>query len=135
MNDKKIFYIAEYILELSIINIELLSFSPCARACSALLISKKIMKIKGNVNHIKLYYQYNEEENNKIQKKMIILLKKVINLNEKNAIYDKFEKPKYMEVSKFLVNICENKKNKNKQKATEQKTKEKEFERKKKKLI
>jgi cyclin B len=42
----KLFYLAQFILELSLENLEILEYSQCKRAMAALLLAKKIMKIK-----------------------------------------------------------------------------------------
>ena len=45
------------------------------------------------------------------KKKMIVLLKKVLNSKTKNSIYDKFDSSKYKCVSSFLSDMCQNKSN------------------------
>jgi cyclin B len=65
----KLFYLAQFILELSLENLEILEYSQCKRAMAALLLAKKIMKIKKSWNDAKLYYNYNENEIKNIQKK------------------------------------------------------------------
>ena len=110
----KLLYLAQFILELTLDNLDVLEYSQCLRALSALLISKKILQIKKSWNSLRLYYNYDETEIKKVQKKMIGLLNKVMKSKTKNAIYEKFESSKYKSVSSLLENLCtSNKKQRN----------------------
>ena len=136
--DLKIFYLAQFLLELGIESIEILSYSPCARAVSALFVAKKLMSIKGNYNSIKFYYDYDEVEINNIQKKFVAILKKIYEAKdkkEKSIVFEKFNRKQYMYVSNLVIEICDNnikkklknseQKEESKVKITEEKTKEK----------
>ena len=133
--DLKIFYLAELLLELGIESIEFLSHPPCARAVSALLVAKKLMNIKGNYNSIKFYYDYNEAEITNIQKKYVIILKRIYSSKDRSVVFEKFNNKKYMFVASLLINIFDSNKKKklknseqkeeSKIKITEEKTKEK----------
>ena len=103
-----LFYLAQFILELTLENLEILKFTQCKRAMAALLLAKKIMKIKKSWNDVKLFYNYNENEIKIIQKKMIILLNNVIKNKTKNAVFQKFESSRYKSVSSLLENMCHN---------------------------
>jgi cyclin B len=104
----KLFYLAQFILELSLENLEILEYSQCKRAMAALLLAKKIMKIKKSWNDVKLYYNYNENEIKNIQKKMIILLNNVMKSKNKNSVFEKFESSRYKSVSSILENMVQN---------------------------
>ena len=110
----KLLYLAQFILELSLDNIDILEYSQSKRALAALLIAKKILQIKKSWNDLRLFYDYEENEIKKVQKKMIVLLNKVIKSKTKNSIYEKFESSKYKSVSSLLDNMCStNKKQRN----------------------
>ena len=110
----KLLYLAQFILELSLDNIDILEYSQSKRALAALLIAKKILQIKKSWNDLRLFYDYDESEIKKVQKKMIVLLNKVIKSKTKNSIYEKFESSKYKSVSSLLDNMCStNKKQRN----------------------
>ena len=107
-------YLAQFILEISLDNIDILEYSQSKRALAALLIAKKILLIKKSWNNLRLFYNYDESEIKNVQKKMIVLLNKVIKSKTKNAIYEKFESSKYKSVSSLLDNLCNsNKKERN----------------------
>ena len=110
----KLLYLAQFILELSLENIDILEHSQSKRALAALLIAKKILQIKKSWNNLRLYYNYDDNEIKKVQKKMIVLLNKVMKSKSKNAIYEKFESSKYKSVSSLLDSLCtSNKKQRN----------------------
>jgi len=110
----KLLYLAQFILEISLDNIDILEYSQSKRALAALLIAKKILLIKKSWNNLRLFYNYDESEIKNVQKKMIMLLNKVIKSKTKNAIYEKFESSKYKSVSSLLDNLCNsNKKERN----------------------
>ena len=111
-----LFYLAQFILELSLENVDILAYSQSKRACAALFIAKKIMKITISWNDLKFNYYYNENEIKIIQKKMIILLNNVIKNKIKNAVFMKFATPRYKCVSVVFGDVWDNpsdKKNKN----------------------
>ena len=110
----KLLYLAQFILELSLENIDILEHSQSKRALAALLIAKKILQIKKSWNNLRFYYNYDDNEIKKVQKKMIVLLNKVMKSKSKNAIYEKFESSKYKSVSSLLDSLCtSNKKQRN----------------------
>ena len=102
----KLLYLAQFILEISLDNIDILEYSQSKRALAALLIAKKILQIKKSWNDLKFFYNHDESEIKNVQKKMIVLLNKVIKSKNKNAIYEKFESSKYKSVSSLLDNLC-----------------------------
>ena len=104
----QLFYLAQFILELSIENVDILEYSQSKRACAALFLAKKIMQINRSWNDLRFYYDYNENEIKTIQKKMIILLNNVIKNKTKNSVFEKFESSRYKSVSTFLDNMCHN---------------------------
>ena len=99
---------AQFILELSLENIEILEFSQSKRALASLLTAKKILQIKRSWNDLRIYYDYDENEIKKVQKKLIVLLNKVIKSKIKNGVFEKFESPRYKSVSSLLNNMCNN---------------------------
>ena len=110
----KLLYLAQFILELSLENLDILEHSQSQRALAALLIAKKILQIKKSWNNLRLFYNYDDNVIKKVQKKMIVLLNKVMKSKSKNAIYEKFESSKYKSVSSLLDNLCtSNKKQRN----------------------
>ena len=111
----KLLYLAQFILELSLENLEILEHSQCQRALSALLIAKKILQIKKSWNNLRLLYNYNETEIKKVQKKMIVLLNKVMKSKTKNAIFEKFESSRYKSVSSLLDSLCNSNKKQRKE--------------------
>jgi cyclin B len=104
----KLFFLAQFILELSLENIEILEFSQSKRALASLLTAKKILQIKRSWNDLRIYYDYDENEIKKVQKKLIVLLNKVIKSKIKNGVFEKFESPRYKSVSSLLNNMCNN---------------------------
>ena len=122
--NKKLFYLAQFILELSLENVEILEYSQIKRALASLLIAKKILQIKKSWNILRMYYDYDENEIKNVQKKLIILLNKVMKSKNNNAIFEKFQSLRYKSISSFLDNLInksqkkerknENKENNNK---------------------
>ena len=102
----KLLYLAQFILEISLDNLDILEYSQSERALAALLISKKILGIKITWNNLRMYYDYDENKIKTVQKKMIPLLNKVMKSKNKNAIFEKFESSKYKSVSSLLDNLC-----------------------------
>ena len=99
INNNKLFHLGHLILEISLLNIGIMSYSQSLLAIAALLIAKKCLQVKGGTNNIKLFYNYNEKEIKEIQKKIVLFLSKVIYSDKKNLIIEKFERNKYMRVS------------------------------------
>ena len=102
----KLLYLAQFILEISLDNLDILEYSQSERALAALLVSKKILGIKITWNNLRMYYDYDENKIKTVQKKMIPLLNKVMKSKNKNAIFEKFESSKYKSVSSLLDNLC-----------------------------
>ena len=102
----KLLYLAQFILEISLDNLDILQYSQSERALAALLVSKKILGIKITWNNLRMYYDYDENKIKTVQKKMIPLLNKVMKSKNKNAIFEKFESSKYKSVSSLLDNLC-----------------------------
>lgn len=99
INNKKLFHLGHLILEICLLNIEIMSYSQSLLAIGALLIAKKCLEIKGGINSIKFFYNYNENEIKEIQKKIVLFLSKVVYNDKTNLIMEKFERNKYMSVS------------------------------------
>ena len=110
----KLLYLAQFILEISLDNLDILVFSQSERALASLFIAKKILQIKKSWNDIRMYYDYDENKIKKVQKMLIPLLNKVMKSKNKNAIFEKFESSRYKSVSSLLDSMCSsNKKQKN----------------------
>ena len=107
-DNDKLLYLAQFILEVSLENIDILEFSQSKRALAALLLAKKIMKIKSSWNDLRFYYNYNDSEIKVIQKKLIILLNNVMKNKTKNSVFEKFESSRYRSVSSYLDSMCHN---------------------------
>ena len=110
-DNSKLFYISQFMLELSLENLDILQFSQSKRALSALLVAKKILQIKKSWNELRLYYDYDENEIKIVQKKMIELLKKALNSKTKNSIFEKFESSRYKSVASMLNDMCQKRSN------------------------
>lgn len=110
-NNSTLFYLSQFILEISIENFEILEFSPSLRALAALVLSKKLLKIHKSWNLLKLFLNKDEKDVRIVQKKMIKLLQKVINSKENNIIYQKFSSIKYNSVSLLIFNLYSNEEN------------------------
>ena len=102
----KLLYLAQFILEISLDNLDILEHSQSERALAALFLAKRILQIKKSWNNLRMYYDYDENIIKKVQKKMIPLLNKVMKLKNKNAIFEKFESSRYKSVSSLLDNLC-----------------------------
>ena len=109
--NSKLFYISQFMLELSLENLDILQFSQSKRALSALLVAKKILQIKKSWNELRLYYDYDEKEIKIVKKKMIELLKKALNSKTKNSIFEKFESSRYKSVASMLNDMCQKRSN------------------------
>ena len=107
-DNDKLLYLAQFILEVSLEDIDILEFSQSKRALAALLLAKKIMKIKSSWNDLRFYYNYNDSEIKVIQKKLIILLNNVMKNKTKNSVFEKFESSRYRSVSSYLDSMCHN---------------------------
>ena len=117
----KLLYLAQFILELSIENLDILKFSQTKRAFAALLLAKKIMQIKRSWSDLRLYYDYKKSEIINIQKKMIILLNNAMKNKGKNSLFEKFESSRYKNVSSLLENLYHTPNNKKKKNNTKRK--------------
>ena len=105
-NNMKLLYLAQFILEISLDNLDILVYSQCERALAALFIAKKILQVKKSWNILRMYYDYDENKIKKVQKMMIPLLNKVMKSKNKNAIFEKFDSSRYKYVSSLLDSLC-----------------------------
>ena len=102
-SNEKLFFIAQYILEITLGNLSVLSYPQSLRAISALLIAKKILKNEKSWNTLKLFFKYEENKIKKLKIDMAIALYN--NTLEKNAIYEKFNSEKFKNVSDLVSNL------------------------------
>lgn len=107
-NNLELLYLSQFILEISLENLEALKFSQSLRALASLDISKKLLKIKKNWNNIKLFYKYDERQIKIIQRTLIASLLKVIQNKENNEIFKKYSKPRYKSMALYVENLCRN---------------------------
>jgi hypothetical protein len=102
---QKIFYFAQYLLELSMLEYKMLEYVPSLKAASALYVSRKIFKIDGPspwTNSLEYHTNYKEKELINCTKDMCTILQLIPKISLK-ACYKKFSSMKYFEIS-TLVN-------------------------------
>jgi len=115
-NAAKCFYLAQYLLEISLLEYKMLSYPPSLRAASALYISRKILKIDGPgswTNSLQFHTNYKEKELINCAKDLCSMLELISNLSIK-ACFKKFSTPKFLEVSSFVSQRLKGMQEKNK---------------------
>jgi hypothetical protein len=131
INDENVFYLSEFILELSLTDIKILKYSQRKRAIASFILAKKILNIKLENYYIQFNYSLNKNEIKVLLKELSNILKKVIYSEERNLIAEKFKSPKYgCIVSVFqskLMEKVEKRRNDIIKDLTEKKNKIKEF--------
>ena len=107
INNENVFYLSEFILELSLTNIKLLKYSQRKRAFASFLLAKKIFNIGSEIEkyYIQFLFSLSENEVKVLIKELSYILKKVVFSEERNLIAEKFKSSKYG----FIVSIFENK--------------------------
>ena len=105
INNENVFFLAEFILELSLTDIKILKYSQRKRAIASFIIANKIFNIRPQNYTIQLFFSLNENDVKVLLKELTNILKKVIYSEEKNLIAEKFKTPKYG----CIVSIFENK--------------------------
>ena len=115
LNNKILFCLGHLILELSLLNIDIMSCEQSLLAIGALLIAKKSLEVKEELFDFKSFYNYNDNDIKGIQKRIVLFLNKIVYNNKNCLILEKFEKKKYLSVSylfkcdkkyKMCNNIC-----------------------------
>ena len=77
-NDENVFYLSEFILELSLTDIKILKYSQRKRAIASFILAKKIFNIKLENYYIQFNYSLNKNELKVLLKELSNILKKVI---------------------------------------------------------
>jgi len=101
---KKIFYFAQYLLELSLLEYKMLEYNPSLKAASALYIARRVFKIDGPnpwTNTLEFHTNYKEKELLNCSKDMCKILQLMPTVNLKSC-YKKFSSPMFMEVATLL---------------------------------
>ena len=107
IKNENVFFLSEFILELSLTDIKILKYSQRKRAFASFLLAKKIFNIKSETEKysIQLLFSLCENEVKVLIKELSYILKKVVFSEEKNLIAEKYKSSKYG----FIVSIFENK--------------------------
>ena len=96
INDINVKNFANMILDFSLTDLNIMKYSQIKRAVACFLFAKKIFGIKSGNNIIKLLFSYDDNEMEKIVKKLFILLKDVVMLNqEQNLIAEKYRSSRF----------------------------------------
>jgi cyclin B len=100
----KSFYLAQYLIELSLLEYKMLVYSASLKAASALYVSRKFFKIDGPnswTNSLLFHTNYKERELINCTKDMCAILELVPKISLKNC-YKKFSSTKFLEISKLV---------------------------------
>ena len=97
---------ANMVLELSLTDINMMKYSQIKRAIGCFIFAKQIFgKYSGN-KFIKLIFSYDDDEINKIVKKLFVILKDVVMLkNEQNLIAEKYKSVKFNSIFSVIEKI------------------------------
>ena len=96
INDINVKYFANMALDFSLTDLNIMKYSQIKRAVACFLFAKKIFGIKSGNNFIKLLFSYDDNEMEKLVKKLFILLKDVVLLNqEQNLIAEKYRSSRF----------------------------------------
>lgn len=98
-NNKKIFFLANFILELCLIDIEIMKYNQGQIAIAVLLVAKNCLHVKSGINIIKNFYDFDREVIRELQKKIVLTLAKIVLGCKSSLIINKFEEKKFMNVS------------------------------------
>lgn len=102
--NSKSFYLAQYLIELSLLEYKMLAYQPSLKAASALYVARKIFRINDPntwTNSLQFYTNYKEKELMGCTKDMCTILELVPKISLKNC-YKKFSSTKFMEISKIF---------------------------------
>jgi G2/mitotic-specific cyclin-B, other len=100
----KCFYLAQYLIELSLLEYRMLAYPPSLKAASSLYVARKIFKIDGPntwTNSLQFHTNYKEKELMSCTKDMCNMLELVSKISLKN-LYKKFSSEKFLEISKLV---------------------------------
>ncbi len=99
----KSFYLAQFLIELSLLEYRMIFYSPSLKASAALYLSRKILKVDNNnywTNTLQFHTGFSERDLDKCAKDLFNILELVPNITL-TSCKNKFALHKYMEVSKI----------------------------------
>src|SRR5690606_27022198 len=97
----KSFYLAQYILEFSLLEYRMLNYSSSIKAAASLYISRKLLKMETSWPQcLVMASQYQDKDIKSCVKDLCKILELIPNIKLKSCII-KFSSPKYMEVAKI----------------------------------
>lgn len=101
--NKKLFYLSQYILELSIVEYQMIKYIPSLRASSAVYLGRKILKLQpGWPKNLENTTEYTEISLRVCVKDLCSLID-ISQTSSLKACKNKFCLPKYMEVTKIPI--------------------------------
>lgn len=95
INNENVYYLSQFILELSLTDLNIMKYSQRKRAIGAFIFAKKAFGINSGKFIIRLFFSYNENEIKKLQRELFIVIKNVIFSEKRNLIAEKFRSSKY----------------------------------------
>jgi cyclin B len=102
-NDLKLFYLSQFILELSLVEYTMWKYIPSVKACSSVFIARKILKLVPTWPKV----LENTWEYTEVTLRMCVKdLCSILDMSSKctlRAIKNKFSNPRFMEVSKLPI--------------------------------
>ena len=103
-NDKRIYYLAEFILEITLMDVSVMSYRQSLRACASLFIARKLLKDENDYGNniwdynLRFKSGYTEKDLKACVREMVIFLQVILN-NPTNAFKDKFTSYDYDRVA------------------------------------
>ena len=110
INNINVLHFASMALELSLIDLNIMKYSQIKRAVASFILAKKVFQIKSGNNFIKLLFYYEEKEIDIITKKLLIVLRDIVVLKDKNnLIAEKYRSSKFNSIFSSFENQLEKK--------------------------
>ena len=103
-NYKRIYYLAEFILEITLMDVSVMSYKQSLRACASLFIARKLLKDENDYGNniwdynLRFKSGYTEKDLKACVREMVIFLQVILN-NPTNAFKDKFTSYDYDRVA------------------------------------
>ena len=120
INDKNLIYFANLALELSLTDMNMIKYTQIKRAIYSFLFAKKICGIKSGNKFIKLLFSYDDNEAEKIVRKLFVILKDVaLTKYDLNLIAEKYKSYKFNAIFTVFERKLNDKMQKKKQKTKE----------------
>lgn len=102
-NNIQVFHLAQYIIELSFINLKIMNYPQSIRACAALYMARKVLCFDNPwLDSLKIYTGY-DENNLKSCIKMTVLFLKSILKHKSLSFIEKFKSHNYSEVALIFL--------------------------------